>query len=74
MKLEVTTIGNPAGVILPRELLARLRVEKGDELFALEAPDGVILAPCDPELAQQTELAGKAMRKDRQILRELAGS
>ena len=43
MKLKITTIGNSAGVILPRELLARLRVEKGDSLFATELPDGVKL-------------------------------
>ena len=41
MKLKITTIGNSAGVILPKELLARLRLEKGDELHALETPDGV---------------------------------
>jgi putative addiction module antidote len=41
MKLKITTIGNSAGVILPKELLARLRLRKGDELFALETPDGM---------------------------------
>ena len=41
MKLKITTIGNSAGIILPKELLARLRLEKGDELFALETPDGM---------------------------------
>ena len=44
MKLKITTIGNSAGVILPKELLARLRLEKGDELFALETPDGIFAA------------------------------
>ncbi|HQV49010.1 MAG TPA: AbrB/MazE/SpoVT family DNA-binding domain-containing protein, partial [Dokdonella sp.] len=43
MKLKITTIGNSAGVILPKELLARLRLEKGDELLALETPDGIRL-------------------------------
>jgi len=55
MKLEITTIGNSAGVILPKELLARLRLEKGDELFALEIPDGIELTVFDPELAAQME-------------------
>ena len=41
MKLKITAIGNSAGVILPKELMARLRVEKGDELYAVETPDGV---------------------------------
>ena len=45
MKLKITAIGNSAGVILPKELMARLRVEKGDELYAVETPDGVEPAP-----------------------------
>ncbi len=74
MKLKVTTIGNSAGVILPKELLARLRVEKGDELYALETPDGIKLTTYDPTLARQMEVAVKVMRKRRTLLRKLADS
>ena len=72
MKLRITTIGNSAGIILPRELLARLRLEKGDELFALETPDGIRLTTYDPTLAKQMEVAEAVMRKDRNVLRKLA--
>ncbi|MEO7014249.1 MAG: AbrB/MazE/SpoVT family DNA-binding domain-containing protein [Dokdonella sp.] len=72
MKLKITTIGNSAGIILPRELMARLRLEKGDELFALETPDGIRLTTYDPILAQQMEVAEEVMRKDRAVLRKLA--
>jgi len=72
MKLKITTIGNSAGVILPKELLARLRLEKGDELFALETPDGIKLTVFDPELAAQMEVAEKVMREDRAVLHKLA--
>jgi putative addiction module antidote len=72
MKLKITSIGNSAGVILPKELLARLRVEKGDELHALETPDGIRLTIFDPELAAQMEVAEKLMREDRAVLRKLA--
>lgn len=72
MKLKITTIGNSAGVILPKELLARLRLEKGDELHALETPDGIKLTAFDPELAAQMEVAEKIMREDRAVLRKLA--
>ena len=72
MKLKITTIGNSAGVILPRELLTRLRLEKGDELFALETPDGIRLTTYDPVLARQMEVAEEVMRKDRHVLRKLA--
>jgi len=74
MKLKITTIGNSAGVILPKELLARLRVEKGDELYALETPDGIKLTTYDPALAKQMEVAEKVMRKRRTLLRKLADS
>jgi putative addiction module antidote len=72
MKLKVTTIGNSAGVILPKELLARLRVEKGDELYALETPEGVVLTAYDPALAAQMEVAEGVMRKRRTLLNKLA--
>ncbi len=72
MKLKITTVGNSAGVILPKELLARLRLEKGDELYAFETPDGIRLTTYDPELARQMEVAEQVMREDRQVLHKLA--
>ena len=65
MKLKITAIGNSAGVILPKELMARLRVEKGDELYAVETPDGV-------RLTTQMEVAEQIMRDRRDLLRKLA--
>ena len=72
MKLKITTVGNSAGVILPKELLARLRVGKGDELYALETPEGVTLTVYDPALAAQMEVAERIMREDRTVLHKLA--
>lgn len=72
MKLKITAIGNSAGVILPKELLARLRLDKGDELYVLETPDGVRLTAFDPELAVQMEVAEQVMREDRLVLHKLA--
>ncbi len=72
MKLKITAIGNSAGVILPKELLAKLRVDKGDELYALETPDGIRLTTHDPVFAAQMEVAEKIMRDRRELLRKLA--
>lgn len=72
MKLKITTIGNSAGVILPKDVLARLRLQKGDELHALETPDGVRLTVFDPKLAAQMDVAEKIMREDRAVLHKLA--
>ncbi|MGH8371987.1 MAG: AbrB/MazE/SpoVT family DNA-binding domain-containing protein [Gammaproteobacteria bacterium] len=74
MKLKITAVGNSAGVILPKELLARLRVEKGDALYATELPDGIKLMAFDPKLAEQMEVAEGVMRADRNVLRKLAES
>lgn len=72
MKLKITAIGNSAGIILPKELLARLRLDKGDELYALETPDGLRLTAFDPQLAAQMEVAEQVMREDRNVLHKLA--
>jgi putative addiction module antidote len=74
MKLKITTIGNSAGLILPKELLARLRLAKGDTLFATELPDGMKLSPFDPKLARKMEIAERVMRRRRTLLRKLAES
>lgn len=71
-KLKLTAIGNSVGVILPREILEKLRVERGDELIVLETPDGITLTPFDPEFARQMEIAERIMREDRELLRKLA--
>jgi putative addiction module antidote len=70
--LKITQIGNSLGVILPKEVLARLKVEKGDQLFMTEAPDGYRVVNTDPNFAQQMKLAQQIMRKRRHVLRELA--
>lgn len=74
MKLKITQIGNSAGVVLPKELLARLRLEKGDELFVTETPDGFKLAAYDAEFDRQMQVAERIMRDDRDMLRKLADS
>ena len=70
--LKITTVGNSVGVVLPREILERLRVEKGDTLYALETPNGIELTPYDPEFAEQMDIAKRVMREDRDVLRKLA--
>jgi putative addiction module antidote len=70
--LKLTTIGNSVGVVLSKELLAKLRCSKGDMLYVTETPAGIELSPYDPEFAQQMELAEEIMREDRDVLKKLA--
>ena len=71
-KLKITTVGNSTGVILPKEILEKLRVTKGDTLYAIETPKGIELTPFNPDVAEQLKLAEQVMREDRDALRKLA--
>ncbi len=72
MKLKITTVGSSAGVVLPKPLLERLRMEKGDVLHCVETPRGFEITPYDPAFEQQMEAAERVMREDRDVLRKLA--
>jgi putative addiction module antidote len=70
--LKLTQIGNSVGVILPKELLSRLKLEKGDSVFVSEAANGFTLSTYDPEFEQQMTEARRIMKNRRAILHELA--
>lgn len=71
--LKITTVGASAGVILNKEVMAHLKVHKGDTLYLTEAPGGGYrLTPYDPDFARQMALAEDIMHDDREVLRALA--
>lgn len=70
--LKLVPIGNSTGVILPKEMLARLRVEQGDTLYWSESGNGYRVTPTDPEFEEQMAVARAIMKKDRDILHVLA--
>jgi len=71
-KLKITSIGNSAGVILPKEVLEKLRVGKGDTLFLTETPTGFELSPLDEKIQRQMDVAERVMRENRNLLHKLA--
>lgn len=71
-KLKLTQIGNSIGVILPREVLGRLKLEKGESLFLLETPDGYAITPYDPALDEQIQAGREFMREYRDTFHQLA--
>ncbi|AKU93209.1 AbrB/MazE/SpoVT family DNA-binding domain-containing protein [Vulgatibacter incomptus] len=72
MNLTLVPVGNSIGVILPREVLERLRVEQGGHLYLVETPRGIELTPFDPDFAEQMDAAERMMREDRDVLSKLA--
>lgn len=70
--LKLTQIGNSVGLILPKEVLARLKLEKGDTVFVTETPDGVAVTPYDPSFETQMDAARTIMKKRRAALHELS--
>lgn len=70
--LKLTQIGNSVGVILPKEVLTRLKLEKGDTLFLTDAANGVNLTPYDPALDEQLDLGREFMRDYRDTFHQLA--
>ena len=70
--LKLTQIGNSVGVILPKEVLARLKLEKGDTVFVTDAANGVMLTPYDPELEAQLKTGREFMREFRDTFHQLA--
>ncbi|ACK83820.1 MAG: AbrB family transcriptional regulator [Methylobacteriaceae bacterium] len=73
MKLEVKRVGNSTGLILPKELVGRLKLEQGDWLYVTENADGTVrLSPYDPTFEKGMKIAERAMKTYRNALAELA--
>ncbi len=71
--LQVRKIGNSTGVILPKELLHRLRLKDGDLLHVVEQNErGVKLSPYDPKHAKAMEIARRTFRDYADTFKALA--
>jgi len=71
-RLKVVRIGNSVGVVLPREVLAKLRIGQGEEIFLSESPNGYLMSAIDPDFVDAMAAAETIMREDRDILAVLA--
>lgn len=72
LALKLTAIGNSVGATFSKEVLAKLKVGKGDTIYLTESPDGFRLTPYNPEFVEQMEAARSIMKKRRNALRQLA--
>jgi len=70
--LKLTSVGTSTGVVIPKEMLTEMNIEKGDRLFATRTPDGYLLTPYDPEVEKQLSAGRDIMKRYRDTLRALA--
>ena len=70
--LKLTQVGNSIGLILPKETLTRLHLEKGDTIYLTETPNGYRITATNPDFEAQMTAARKVMKRRRNVLAELA--
>jgi putative addiction module antidote len=70
--LKLTAVGTSTGVVIPKEMLQRLKVGRGDCLFVVETPSGYLITPYDPAVEEQIRLSREIMQEYRETLRALA--
>lgn len=73
IRLQIRKIGNSTGLILPKELLARLKLSEGDKLHVVEQTErGIKLSRYDPKHEKAMEIARRSFRKYADTYRALA--
>lgn len=70
--LKLTTIGTSTGMVIPKEMLARLKVGKGDALYAVETVEGYLITPYDPAIEEQLKAGQQFMKEYRDTFKALA--
>ncbi|MBC8026183.1 MAG: AbrB/MazE/SpoVT family DNA-binding domain-containing protein [Steroidobacteraceae bacterium] len=70
--LKLTAIGTSTGVIIPKEMLARMKLERGDVLHVAETAEGYLLTPFDPKIAAQVDKGREFMKQYRDAFKALA--
>ncbi|MCX6608323.1 MAG: AbrB/MazE/SpoVT family DNA-binding domain-containing protein [Acidobacteria bacterium] len=70
--LKLTKVGTSTGTIIPKEMLARMKVAKGDTLFAIETKEGYLITPYDPAIADQLDAGREFMKEYRETFKALA--
>lgn len=71
-QLRLRQAGGSVSATLPKEMLDRMRMRAGDEVFAVDTPDGILITPYDEATAQALEAGREGARRYRNALRRLA--
>lgn len=73
MKIEIKRIGNSDGLILPRELMQRFDLKRGQQLHITElAGGGFQVLPYDPDFDETMQVVDEIIDEYRDTLAALA--
>ena len=73
VSLKVRKVGNSLGLVLPKEVISRLRTGEGEELFLVEGPNNTYrLTPYDPSFETKITKAEDIMSRYRNTLHVLS--
>jgi putative addiction module antidote len=70
--LKLTAVGTSTGVVIPKDMLTRMKVSRGDTLHVVETPDGYLLTPYDPQVAAQVAEGREFVKAYRDTFKALA--
>lgn len=72
MTVKISKVGNSAGILLSKEMLAHLQAGIGETLTIAKTPNGFELRPADSDFDAQMAAAREVMERRKMALRELA--
>jgi antitoxin component of MazEF toxin-antitoxin module len=64
--------GGSVTATIPRHMAERHKLGPGDKVFVVETPQGILLTPYDPALAEQLAAYREVVRENRDTLAALS--
>lgn len=71
-KVTLRQVGGSIGATLPKDMADRLHIKAGDDVFAVETEQGILLTPYDPTFDEAMAAYRRTASKYRNALRELS--
>ena len=71
-RLKLRQAGGSVSATLPKDMVERMRLQAGDDVFAVDTPDGILITPYDETTARALQAGREGARRYRNALRRLA--
>lgn len=69
---KITKVGNSSAMIIPKEIMDKMNLRQGDQLYLDTDKQKILVSVCDPDFVADMALADEIMREDREVLNQLA--